>query len=264
MKKITKILRQGDRDMRYAIITGTSRGLGEALVKGLSKENTTIFALSRTENKKLEEIAYAGGASFTFMKCDMANTSNLDVIIEEIAGKVEPASATEIILINNAGVVAPIGPVIDGDIQETDYAIRVNMMAPMRLSTLFARHFAQLGCSKKIINISSGAARHPYGGWSVYSSTKAAIDAFSKSMAKEQKGAKSPIFITAVAPGVIDTEMQAEIRGAGAEKFSSHKQFVDLKEKGILATADDTAKKIIDNLVEKDFENGSLTDVAKM
>ena len=97
---------------------------------------------------------------------------------------------------------------------------------------------------RKVVNISSGAAVNPYCGWSLYCAAKAGVEAFTACVALEQLQAKYPAMIYAIRPGVIDTEMQQQIRAQDETRFAEIEKFKALKRDGQLATADETAAKI--------------------
>ena len=108
-------------------------------------------------------------------------------------------------LINNAGMVDPIGLIGTVRAEEMTNAIAVNLTAPMILSNAFISTLKNFEGSKRIVNISSGAGRNAYEGWGTYCTTKAGLDHFSRVVALEQENAEHPVDIVSIAPGIIDT-----------------------------------------------------------
>jgi NAD(P)-dependent dehydrogenase (short-subunit alcohol dehydrogenase family) len=114
------------------------------------------------------------------------------------------------------------------------------------------------GGQKRIMHISSGAGRHAYPGWSVYCATKAALDQHARAVVLD--GGKD-VQICSLAPGVIDTGMQAEIRATPEESFPMRQRFVDLKDTGTLLDPDECAEQLIDYLLGKSFGDEVVADL---
>jgi len=116
-------------------------------------------------------------------------------------------------------------------------------------------------CKKKIFNISSGAAINPYESWSMYCSSKAGLDMMTKVVSKEQKEIKSGVKIVSIYPGVVDTDMQAEVRNTSPKNFKSVQRIIDFYENGELFTSEQVAKKIYHLDVTGEFKNGQILDI---
>ncbi|MFK4998124.1 SDR family NAD(P)-dependent oxidoreductase [Bacillus sp. N9] len=104
-----------------------------------------------------------------------------------------------------------------------------------------------------MINISSGAGRTPYTGWSSYCAGKAGLDHYTRVVAEEQRNNPFGVKIISIAPGIIDTEMQEKIRGTNKEAFEHVDRFIDYKNQGLLSTAEETANKLIQLIEREDF-----------
>lgn len=151
------------------------------------------------------------------------------------------------LLINNAGVLAPVGSLVDQDVDAVARAVvSVNVAAQVTAA------------DRRIVHISSGAARNAYPGWSVYCATKAALDHHARAVASD---GNVGLRIGSVAPGVVDTDMQAEIRGIGLERFPMRERFETLKREGKLATPEESARKLIDHVMSDDFGSTPTSDV---
>jgi benzil reductase ((S)-benzoin forming) len=161
--------------------------------------------------------------------------------------------AEQIVLINNAGSIMEIkraGQLKDSTIEDS---MNVNLTSPCVLVNKFIKTYGDFHGKKIIINVSSGAGRHPVDAWSSYCAAKAGIDMFSQTVAEEQKITGGDFKIFSVAPGVVDTKMQETLRNTSKEDFSRVKDFIQYKKKGTLATPEYVAsvyKKIIDNADE--------------
>lgn len=146
-----------------------------------------------------------------------------------------------VLLLNNAGTVEPIGPAGSLDPAAITRAVALNVTAPMLLANAVIAATAARA-DRRILHVSSGAARKPYAGWSVYCATKAALDHHARSVAAD---AVPGVRIASVAPGVIDTDMQNTLRATPEERFPNRARFVSLKETGGLISPEDCAARMV-------------------
>lgn len=230
--------------MNIYIITGASKGIGFELAKQISSKGHFVIGIART-------ISILDGVKF--ITADLSETKKLTALMDEIIA-VSPREAVSFTLINNAGMVDPIGLI--GNVHEGDItkAIAVNLTAPMILSNAFIGALKNFKGLKRIVNISSGAGRNAYEGWGTYCTTKAGLDHFSRVVALEQSNAEHPVDIVSIAPGIIDTDMQKTIRGSKEEAFPLLDRFIDYKEKGLLSSAEQTAGQLITFMANVDFK----------
>jgi len=122
----------------------------------------------------------------------------------------------------------------------------INTIAPAILMNAFVKKYIILKEAEKIVvNISSGAASKVIDGWSGYSASKAALNMLTQTAQNEADLDRNGIRFFAVAPGVVDTEMQLEIRNSSSEAFSSLPKFVALKENRNLSSPESLAEKIV-------------------
>lgn len=248
----------------YIIITGTSRGLGEAISMNLIQLGNHLFCISRSANSTLVESAKNEGVSLDYFQQDLSESNKIEELFKKIFKKIDFDAASSISLINNAGVLAPISV---ADKYSADAVIRnidINLTAPILTTGLFIRYTSDLGIEKRIINISSGAANKAYHGWGPYCASKAGLNIFSKCASLEQKTRKYPVKLFSVAPGVIDTEMQAGIRNTKKDNFVDLERFIAYKEGGKLMPPDSVAKKIIKLLTIKKFESGEFIEIEEL
>lgn len=250
--------------MEYFIITGTSGGLGEALARSFSKADRTIFCLSRNPNPSLMKYALESGAAIEFIKTDLSKIDFLEEKVEYISKKINPGIAKGIYLINNAGILSPLGPIEQGSAEAFSESALVNLAAPLALSALFISAFQDYSGIKRIMNISSGAAQSPYEGWASYCATKAALEMATRVIAMEQQRKKNPVTIFCVAPGVLETRMQEAIRNSSPEKFPMHQKFVALKENNQLQSPQEAAQKLNNLLLSQPIDNGALLDIRQL
>lgn len=238
--------------MNVYIITGTSKGIGFELAKQLSGEGHFVIGVARTPSKL---------SGVKFIRADLSETEKLEELMDEIIA-LTPQDTVSFTLINNAGMVDPIGLIGNVQAEEMTKAIAVNLTAPMILSNAFISALKNFQGVKRIINISSGAGRNAYEGWGTYCTTKAGLDHFSRVVALEQANAEYPVRIVSIAPGIIDTAMQETIRESKEEAFPLLDRFIDYKEKGLLSSADQTASQLIEFMANVDFKTaGPIADL---
>ncbi|PIC65195.1 short-chain dehydrogenase [Sporosarcina sp. P13] len=228
--------------MEVVIITGASKGIGLQLYKQFNEAGAVVYGFARTNPDELERME----------KVDITDYENAKNTLQEILVR-HKEKATSFTLINNAGVIDPISLVGALDSIEVEQAMKVNLTAPIQLTNTFIETLATYQGTKKILNISSGAGRHPYEGWSIYCTTKAGLDHFSRVVSEEQKVAQHPVGIVSIAPGIIDTGMQETIRSASNKQFPHLQKFISYKKEGLLSTPEDTASNILRFVRETDF-----------
>ncbi|MED0983217.1 (S)-benzoin forming benzil reductase [Bacillus paramycoides] len=244
--------------MRYVIITGTSQGLGEAIAAQLLEENTTIISISRRENKELTKLTKQKNSHCIFHSVDLQDVHNLETHFNEIFSSIKKDTVSSIHLINNAGTVAPMKPIEKSESELLITNVHINLLAPMILTSTFMKHTKNWKVEKRVINISSGAGKNPYFGWGAYCTTKAGVNMFTQCVATEEAEREFPIKIVAFAPGVVDTNMQKQIRGANKEDFTNLDRFTALKAEGKLLSPEYVAKAIRNLLETKDFPQGEV------
>ncbi|MFT4412902.1 (S)-benzoin forming benzil reductase [Fredinandcohnia humi] len=247
--------------LKYFIITGTSRGLGESIVKQLMSKENTLFCISRKQNNELKDFASEQGINLYYFSCDLQKNEEIEKVMERIFSSIDFSNAEGIYLINNAGIIDPIKPIGKANTRELTENVHVNLLAPMILSTYFIRNTSQFATKKVIVNISSGAANKARHGWTAYSSSKAGIDMFTKSVGLEQQTAEHPVSVISFSPGVMDTDMQEIIRATKKEDFTEVEQFIDFNEKGMLRSPDFVAGVILDLIFNQPLENGHVYDI---
>ena len=165
------------------------------------------------------------------------------------------------ILINNAGVLGPVGPIENASPQAAVDCIRVNFEIPVLLTQAFLNETRDWKGERRVMNISSGAGRKSVPGWAMYCSTKAALDRFTAVTAEDQQGKPNPARLSAVAPGVVNTDMQGSIRASSKEDFPNVDRFIDLEKDGKLQSTEDTAKRLLNYLNSDEFGKEPISDI---
>ena len=225
--------------VRKAVVTGHTRGLGAAIAEQLTASGWSVLGLARTGDEPV----------------DLGDPSALVAWLGSGRLAAFLSDADEIWLVNNAGVLGPAVVAGRQDADATVGAVNLNVTAPILLSDGVLRHRPR-GVPVRIGHISSGAGRRPLPGWSVYCATKAALDHHAVTVASERHDG---VRIAAVAPGVVDTGMQEEIRSSAG--FPLREDFVGLKERGELASPTAAAAAVIRLMGSDDFGEQPITRV---
>ncbi len=162
--------------MLKVVLTGHSYGLGAALATALLEHGGQLMAISRSGSE-------SGG-----MQQVSLDLSDLTAVAQWLAGPQLADfldDADQAVLINNAGRVEPIGPPGMQGADSIAQAVSLNVAAPLMLTDGFIRVTPQVA-DRRVLHISSGAARTPYAGWSVYCATKAALDQHAAAVVEEK------------------------------------------------------------------------------
>ena len=231
-----------------ALVTGHSRGLGAALAQELLGRGIPVLGLARGSAGMVHPL-------LTEVEIDLGDSAAL---VHWLAGGALTSFLRDAgcaLLLNNAGTVQPVGALADQDPQAVAGAVGLNVGAPLMLAAAVARAGA---AECRIVHISSGAGSSAYPGWSVYCATKAALDHHARAVALD---AVKGLRICSLAPGIIDTAMQAEIRATPPERFALRERFVELKRSGQLVSPAACAKGVIDYLLAERFGERPVDDL---
>ncbi|WP_335871590.1 (S)-benzoin forming benzil reductase [Bacillus sp. 2205SS5-2] len=242
--------------MKLAIITGASKGLGAALAFNLLEKNIGIVSISRTKNEELENFAKETSTFFQHYPCDLSQRDDTLQTMNKVISEIQQLNPDTLYLVNNAAMVGPVEKVGNISPIELEKSLHVNILAPMLIVNLLLPTFALTSTELIVVNVSSGAAYRPISGWSVYGPTKAALNLFTETASLEQEGVKNPATFIAFNPGIMDTDMQLEIRSSHKDSFKDVAKFQEYKEKNVLRTPTLVADKLASLLDEGKLETG--------
>ncbi len=249
--------------LHLTIITGASRGMGLALAQQLLASGSSLLCISRQTNSALEAQAKAQGAALTQWTADLSDAaSTAQRLAAWLAGRsADFASAT---LVNNAGMIPAIAPLSDVPAADISAALRVGAEAPMLLTSAFLQATADWTVPKKVLNISSGLGRRAMASQAGYCAAKAAMDHFTRCVALEEALKPHGAKVCSLAPGVIDTDMQIQLRGAPEAAFPDKAAFVGMKTSGALTSPQDAAARLVAYLALPHFGRDAVADVREM
>ena len=247
--------------MKYYIITGTSKGLGEALALELINKGHYVIGISRSTSPRIEETVHLKRQNWTHISWDISQMDTLVSLMDTAFELIDLEKTSSICLINNAGVVTPVRVIEKCSKEDIVEAFTINTLAPIYMTSKFIEKLSPWKMEKHVVNISSGAGKHPYDGWSCYCSTKSAMDMFTRCVGIEQEKCDFPVKIMSLAPGIVDTDMQGVIRASHKADFSLVEKFVDYKKNGILLAPIEAAQKILEVMDIKALSQGELLDI---
>lgn len=233
--------------MHLFIITGSSRGLGAAMALQLQQAGHQVLGIARHRQPALAAEQW---------ESDLADPLPVAARLQDwLQDPARPRwqSAT---LINNAALLQPPGPLAAGQPQALSAALRVGLEAPALLCQAFLAGTTTVP-RRRIMNISSGLGRRAMAGVASYCAIKAGLDHLSRALALEAPD----VGIVSIAPGVIDSDMQQQLRGADPTQFADQERFQGLKDGGQLQTADATATALLRYLERADYGQQVIADI---
>lgn len=239
-----------DLSGKVVVVTGASRGLGAGLANVALERGMSVALCSRSQpvhgdsDRVLSQTldVRASDAVEAFAEATFARFGRIDLWV------------------NNAGLVEPVGRLRDIDPVQLEELLQVNVMGVVVASRAYIRGLHRHDQQGVLMNISSGAARNPYYGWAGYCASKAAVDRLSEVIALEEA---DRLRVHSIAPGVVETDMQAVIRTKGVDEFREVGRFQKLHDSGGLQSPTEAAGKLLDIAFDPRARIGVCVDVRK-
>jgi len=231
------------------LITGASSGIGRALAQSVPFDDARVIDISRR-----------GGAGIEHVRADLAEPAGWRTVSALFDAEVAGFGGTRVVFVHSAGTLEPIG--YAGEVEPAAYARQVllNAASPQVLGDAFLRAARRTRAACDLLMISSGAAHSVYEGWSAYCAGKAAMDQWVRTAGAEQRRRGNRCRIVAVAPGIVETTMQAQIRSTPREAFPEVAKFEQLYREGALRSPTQVALDLW-ALLEGELENGAVLDL---
>jgi benzil reductase ((S)-benzoin forming) len=233
-------------------VTGASSGLGRALTATVPWPGATVVGVSRRPPE----------ADVEHVTADLADPAEWSRVGEVIAASLRRREWERIALLHAAGTIDPVGFAAEVDPDRYRANVLLNAAAPLVLGQLFLRAVRDLSARRHLVLLTSGAARTVYPGWSAYGAAKAAVDQWVRDVGAEQR-LRGGVQVLAIAPGTVDTPMQAVLRSVDERDFPQRQKFLDLHAAGRLTPPEEAARAIW-RLLDRDVESGSVVDLREL
>ena len=243
------------------ILTGASRGMGLAMAQQLLQPDAVLLCISRSTNDSLAALAATQGATLLQWPMDLAEGALAAHRVHEWLAQQNPATLASATLINNAGVIPALVPLSGAAPVELAQALRIGLEAPMQLTAAFLRATRDWQLPRKVLNISSGLGRRAMASQAAYCAAKAGMDHFTRCVALDEALQAHGAKVCSLAPGVIDTDMQLQLRSADATQFPDLGSFAGLHSQGQLSSPADAARRVLAYLAREDFGSQAVADV---
>ncbi len=202
-------------DGNVALVTGATRGIGKAIAETLARDGATVVGTATTEEGAASITAFLQGAQRKGqgMKLDVTDAKSVSETIADIQARLGEVT----ILVNNAGITRD-NLLMRMDADEWDSVLATNLGGPFWMTRAVARPMVRAR-SGRIINMSSAAGRMGNPGQANYAAAKAGLIGLTKTTAREL--ASRGITCNAIAPGLIETDLTADMPAAATEALTS-------------------------------------------
>ena len=229
-------------------ISGASSGIGKALADNVPWDDARLINVSRR-----------GTSGAEHLEADLSDPASWPTVAESFRRELDGFSGERVVFVHAAGSVQPIGFAGEVDTEAYTRNVLLNSAAGQVLGHTFLAAVRDLDAERHLVMLSSGAASLVGAGWSSYGAGKAAIDQWVRDVGAEQDlrgGAR----VVSVAPGVVETSMQEDIRQTREDDFPKRQKFIDMYQSGQLSDADEVAPRLW-AVLDKGFDNGAVLDL---
>ncbi len=205
----------GQLSGKSVVLTGAGRGIGAAAAEAMAAEGAALLLLARGAEgiTTLATRLRKTGANVEAMTCDVASWSQVEAAAthaRDLFGRID-------VLVNNAGVIEPIGPLASADPRAWAQATDINFKGVFHGMRAVLPGMRAQGAGV-IVNVGSGAAHNPLEGWSQYCAAKAAAAMLTRCAHLENRGRGIRVF--SLSPGTVATDMQRRIKASGINPVS--------------------------------------------
>jgi NAD(P)-dependent dehydrogenase (short-subunit alcohol dehydrogenase family) len=242
------------------ILTGASRGLGQGVAAHYLAEGAFVLGLSRHHAGELEP-----SDTFEQWPVDLSDplpaAARLAAWLAEFAARAGGEVPVKLRLIHNAAMLSEPANIAESDPANLAQSLRIGLEAPVALTAVVLRATAAWPSDRRVLFVSSGLGRRAMAGSAAYCAQKAGLDHFARALALEEQARPNGARVASVAPGIIDTDMQKQLRRADPQRFPERAQFDELHRSGSLSSPAAAAARLIALLEREDYGANPVTDV---
>ena len=230
-------------------VSGASSGIGLALVRAVPFDDARTIDISRR-----------GGSGCEHFAADLADPDEWRRVDGLFDREIPGFTGERVVFVHSAGTLDPMG--YAGEVDAAKYArnVLLNSASPQVLGDAFLRAVGKGSAQAWLIFISSGAASSVYEGWTSYGAGKAAVDQWVRTAGAEQESRGGRCRVLSVAPGVVATAMQEQIRATPSGGFPELEKFVALHRGGELRDPAEVARELW-ALIDRELANGAVLDL---
>lgn len=233
------------------IVTGGSSGIGLALLEACPWNDARRIDVSRR-----------GAPGYEHFRADLSDPSDWPGVAALFARELSGFDGERAVLFHGAGTLTPMGFAGEVDPEAYTRSVLLNSAAPQVLGDAFLRASERTQARCELVMLGSGAANNPYAGWSAYCAGKAAADHWVRTAALERDRRGGRVRLLSVAPGVVATPMQEEIRATAERDFPDVGRFIAMHREGVLRDPKVVAEELW-ALLDEDLANGSVLDLRR-
>ena len=247
------------------IVTGASRGLGEAFTRLLLQRTPVhVLAIARHANAQLAQLADETGARLDQWQFDLRDAKEAGSRVLEWLAQPDRTNTAwrEVCLINNAATLPTVlQSASDTSSEAFETVLQVGLHAPIMLTSRFLEITQDWPAPRKVLNLSSGLARSAMASTAAYSTAKAGVDHFTRCLAREEERKPNGARVCALAPGVVDTDMQQQMRESAEQDFPDAKNFRFLHASGRLTSVETAASRMLALLDSPTFGSEPISEL---
>lgn len=242
------------------VLTGASRGLGQGIAAQYLAQGAFVLGLARHHATELK-----AGDTFEQWPVDLADplpvAARLGAWLAEFEARAGGQPPSRVRLIHNAAMLSEPGDIAGSDPANLAQSLRIGLEAPIALTAAFLRATAHWPADRRVLFVSSGLGRRAMAGSAAYCAQKAGLDHFARALALEEEARPGGARVASVAPGIIDTDMQKQLRGADPVRFKAQGTFAGFHADGALDSPAAAAAKLIALLERDDYGANPVADV---
>jgi NAD(P)-dependent dehydrogenase (short-subunit alcohol dehydrogenase family) len=248
-------------DACLVLLTGASRGLGHAIAEQYLDEGAFVLGLSRSISTALHATADGGLEQWPVDLADpLPVGERLAAWLAEFERRAG-APPRRLRVIHNAALLSDPGDIAEAAPAALAQSLRIGLEAPVALTAGILHATAHWAASdRRVLFVSSGLGRYAMAGSAAYCAQKAGLDHFARALALEEHRRPNGARVASVAPGIIDTDMQKQLRGADARRFPDRAKFDEFHRNGSLSSPAEAAARLIALLERDDYGANPVTD----